>query len=775
MDISTIPPYTRARCPHCEQESRVKTKMGSFELTGRLGVGGMSYVFIGRDASLGRDVAVKILNEEYGSDPTRVAQFEREAKITASLSHPNIVRIFTVGEDQGRYFIAMELVRGDSLEALIRRSGAMPESEVLQVAIEVVEGLRAAASAGLIHRDIKPGNILIDEGGRSRIVDFGLALLTEEDNQSQEIWATPYYVPPETLEGADEDFRSDMYALGATLYHALAGRPPCPDDSLSIDKLKAAKLEIEPLGEANPNLNRSTVEVVEIAMAHAADDRFESYDLMLESLKLAAHSVATGEVVPPIRGSKRSRRRSSRDEKRKTMARVGAGVATLGAVALGIWLFNHFKSDSEAEVTPEVTDTGRQREAPPEEGAVNDAGDRIFELYQASRESIETKNFSDGANQLKELMNAPEAPVTTISWAAFEAAACFYQDGKAGDARKTMQELRRLLEQQGVALEGTASTADHLSRKILQLPPVEPKQLPSDPQGIEKLGYFVAGLKNWEQGQMTSAVRLFQKFVSLPLTDATEALAVYQERAKAYLRDAQRLVKAEPAENYSSIPLIIQQRELIDQTYMELETRGRARFQVREWNLSLARRQKELREETPDEPKPDVTPPKPATSWERIASLIDQWQFNQVMDELRKLETDESKRKQATFYLAETALNFKFNLMDLFESAKPELEGAEGEVLGRFVRFDDNRLVLSADEQEIQVTWSELSPSQLDRLFLARAKQEKSNFERELRFEQLIVFNYLVGDRDRAVTAGERLENEAFQKRWKNALNHYVK
>ena len=162
MDVSSVAPFSNIECPACQKHTRVKREFGPYTLLRRHAIGGMSMVFVGHDNTLDREVALKILSEDYSADEKRISSFEEEARITAAISHPHVVRVFKTGKAFGRFYIAMELVAGGHLEHQIKERGALPEAEALQLAIEVAEGLRAAHSAGLIHRDIKPGNILLD-------------------------------------------------------------------------------------------------------------------------------------------------------------------------------------------------------------------------------------------------------------------------------------------------------------------------------------------------------------------------------------------------------------------------------------------------------------------------------------------------------------------------------------------------------------------------------------------------------------------------------------
>ena len=337
MDISSLEPYTNVVCPECGEHTRVKCELGNYRLIGRHAVGGMSKLFVARDMTLGREVAIKILNDEYCRDEHRMRQFEHEALITAAISHPHVVRVFTVGKAFGHFYIAMELVLGESLEQRMAREGAISEAEILPLCEEIIAGLRAAQDAGLIHRDIKPGNILFDANDHVKIVDFGLALVTQGGvAKAEEIWATPYYVPPEALTGEHEDFRSDMYALGATLYHALSGRPSIPEQSKSSREVLHGKEHIEPLAKIAPWLKPETRQWVERAMAFQREDRFESYAEMEESRALANHVIDAVGASDPVYFSERDQRRT-RDKIIVTVLVVAGLIALIAILAVVVF------------------------------------------------------------------------------------------------------------------------------------------------------------------------------------------------------------------------------------------------------------------------------------------------------------------------------------------------------------------------------------------------------------------------------------------------------
>jgi len=344
MSVGSVAPFTRVLCPHCDCENRVKIHFGPYTLTRRHAIGGMSSVFVAEDQTLNREVAVKILSEEYSQDEKRISAFEKEARLTASFSHPHVVNIFTTGRAFGRFYIAMEFVPGGHLEHRINENKTLSEEVVLPLAVQIAEGLKGAQSAGLIHRDIKPGNILLDSEDSVKIVDFGLALVTNGGKaKAEEIWATPYYVPPEAIEGGVEDFRSDIYAFGSTLYHALAGVPPCNEESMETKILRAAKQKVIPLKRVAPHITHETCEMIDRAMAYDPEQRFNSYDEMISAVKHAIKAVENaGDLETRIHQSKENARSHVRAKRRKQVLTIVGAFS--GAVILVMIIFAILKS-----------------------------------------------------------------------------------------------------------------------------------------------------------------------------------------------------------------------------------------------------------------------------------------------------------------------------------------------------------------------------------------------------------------------------------------------
>jgi eukaryotic-like serine/threonine-protein kinase len=284
IDTSNYEPLVHVACPSCGGKVRVQRAFDHFEVVETLGVGGMGAVYKARDTLMDRFVALKLLRRALGSEKDHAARFQREARIAASIDHPNVIQVFSSGTDHGQFYVVMELVDHRSLDDLIEEGGRLPEDRVLEIGIQVAKGLGAAQQQGLIHRDLKPANILFVDEHTAKISDFGLAGVAGEVSERQtEIWATPYYVAPERLDNRPEDFRSDIYSLGATLFHAVAGKAPIEGDTNSAVALLDLKKRPLDLRAVAPDVSKATASVLQRMIAPDPAQRFSSYnDLVLQ-------------------------------------------------------------------------------------------------------------------------------------------------------------------------------------------------------------------------------------------------------------------------------------------------------------------------------------------------------------------------------------------------------------------------------------------------------------------------------------------------------------
>src|SRR5213592_4388948 len=205
---------------------------GRYLITRKLGAGGMANVYLAEDQELGRRVAIKILNERHANDEQFVERFRREAKNAAALSHPNIVSIYDRGEAEGTYYIAMEFLDGRTLKELVVSRGPAPVTVSVEYARQILQALRFAHRHGIVHRDIKPHNVLVDAEGRVKVTDFGIARAgTSQMTEAGSIVGTAQYLSPEQARGTNVDQRSDVYSVGVVLYELLTGSVPFSGDA----------------------------------------------------------------------------------------------------------------------------------------------------------------------------------------------------------------------------------------------------------------------------------------------------------------------------------------------------------------------------------------------------------------------------------------------------------------------------------------------------------------------------------------------------------------
>lgn len=289
LDVSGLPLFSQIKCPHCKKDLRVPGKLGDFFLLEQLGRGGMATVYKALDPTLNREVAIKVMRRELGDDPKFVENFLREARLAAQINHPNIVQIYQCGKRHEQPYIVMELVSGGKLDELINKEGKQfSEKRALKIGLDAAKGLLAAHEIGLVHGDIKPANILFGRGGLSKVADFGLAQFAHKDRKaSGEIWGTPYYIAPEKARRQPEDLRSDIYSLGATLFHALTGEPPFDGETAKdvvLARLKGPPPDIE---EIRPDLRPMTVNVVKRMLEADPVRRYPNYKSLIGDLNAA--------------------------------------------------------------------------------------------------------------------------------------------------------------------------------------------------------------------------------------------------------------------------------------------------------------------------------------------------------------------------------------------------------------------------------------------------------------------------------------------------------
>ena len=252
-----------------------------YELEGLVGTGGMSSVYKARDRLLERRVALKILHEHHASDEDFVERFRKEARSVAQLSHPNIVTVIDRGDDEGRQFIVFEYVDGENLKELVTREGPLPLGRALELALQVGRGLSFAHSHGLVHRDVKPQNVLMNGDDQAKVTDFGIARSIDVDvsvTQTGTVLGTSAYIAPEQASGGDITPQTDVYSLGVVLYELLTGEVPFPGESFVAVAMKHINEPPPSVLERRPDTPPRLAAAVDRALAKEPGERFASMD-----------------------------------------------------------------------------------------------------------------------------------------------------------------------------------------------------------------------------------------------------------------------------------------------------------------------------------------------------------------------------------------------------------------------------------------------------------------------------------------------------------------
>ena len=287
VDVSQVPPFETVECDHCHSRFAAPGMLGPYVLLKHLGKGEMGLTFKAYEKAMGRHVAVKVLRKSLCDEATLVDGFFSEARALASLDHPNIARGFSVGEAQGQPYIVMELVDGKAMDKLFTPEAPLDEHRAIEIGMGVGEALQAATGKGLIHSDVKPANILINAAGVPKLVDFGIARFGGGRLGARDAIGTPYYLAPEQVLRESIDLRTDIYGLGATLFHAIAGVPPFA--GTKVKDVMGARLTgpAPDLRSLRQDIHPETAAVIARMLERDPARRYGDYESLLNDLRRA--------------------------------------------------------------------------------------------------------------------------------------------------------------------------------------------------------------------------------------------------------------------------------------------------------------------------------------------------------------------------------------------------------------------------------------------------------------------------------------------------------
>jgi serine/threonine protein kinase len=295
-----LPPLGTEPCKKCGHPIMMPMMIRQFELRSVVGSGGMGTVYRAWDTTLERMVAVKLMRKELLADPLALEGFYREARACARLNHTNIVHIYAFDEWEGQQYLVMELADRGSLDARIEKLRLLSELDMLDIGIKIASALDMALKYDLLHRDIKPGNILFNADHEPKLVDFGLARKADVEHEVEDVtWGTPYYVAPEKIKREPETFLSDMYSLGATLYHGMTGHVPF--DAPTVEEVIVAQVQekLTPPNLVVPEITQPTSDALVKVMAKNPAERFLSYDEFRMALEAARSQLLVMQYQTP--------------------------------------------------------------------------------------------------------------------------------------------------------------------------------------------------------------------------------------------------------------------------------------------------------------------------------------------------------------------------------------------------------------------------------------------------------------------------------------------
>lgn len=427
LDVSEFRVFEEIVCPSCQEKFQVPGRLGDFILIEELGRGAMGCVYLAMDESLQRLVALKVIRKEYGADPKMLETVQREAQAMATLNHRNIVQVYSFGRVKEQPYFVMELLEGERLDEMMAGGQQVPEIRALEIALDVAQGLNAANQAGLTHGDIKPANILMNDHGVAKVVDFGLAKFMEPGAEI-EVWGTPYYIAPEKARKKGEDSRSDQYSLGGTLFHALAGQPPFDGPNPTKVVVAALKEETPDLRNFNENVTEKTAAVIRRMMDKNPNRRYPTYASLLADLNLALQEAKAAEEAR-IKAEQLQQARLHKKKNPLVMIILALTVLVCAGIAVVVW--QQSRGTSPVEVV-RYEGPARQLNAPFTRAEIRNLSEAVT--------AVKDKNLTLAIQKIDTAENLMPPQHAAVAWAKFMEAGIYFYAQYPDKAKKALEE-----------------------------------------------------------------------------------------------------------------------------------------------------------------------------------------------------------------------------------------------------------------------------------------------------------------------------------------------
>jgi serine/threonine protein kinase len=696
IDTSAAEPLMRLPCPRCGEKVRVERAFNNFVLVETLGIGGMGTVYKARDTLLDRLVALKLLRKDLGDETDYGTRLQQEARVAASVNHPNVIQVFSSGMDHDQFYLVMELVDHGSLDDLIEQRQRLPEEQVLEAGVQVAKVLRAAQAKGLIHRDVKPANILFADEHTAKIGDFGLAGVAAETAETRgEIWGTPYYVAPERLDNNPEDFRSDIYSLGATLFHAVAGRAPIEGETNSATALRELKNKPLDVRAVTPQVSAATARIFHRMLAPDPAKRFASYEELVTELQKAQRGLTgEGEISP-----------------RKTRWLIGAAALVLAAIGVGIFIFAN-------KPKPQVSSGVASLSA----ATVSNAD--LERQFGAAQHELLIGHHKVAQATFARIALDAKGHQPIYDWVLLNQGLAALIGREKSQARQAFQSVENA-GQAGFARQDADLASFFLATaKMMAAPGVIPASAATQTQGFESFGLLLFALKDVEQTDVSDAVTLLERFTKAQPSGRFAWIADYKPLARKFLDDAKLYLewKKEP-KKAGNIAQLSANLEKLRQMRKNLKMHTALSDEFSAEEKSLARAvvdQQKVETTTRDQGRKKVLE-KEATAWNAAVANYRQkiaiFDFTGALDAINAAKVSEPSLREAQSGLQKKArwlIEWKNKLID--DLNRIHFSGAIAEGGAQYTGIDGanaQKLSFKNPYGSAQFPWTKLTPKTL--------------------------------------------------------------